>query len=82
MSKLNFEIANQDNEWQTQQGRGIAPTMTLRRFAMPCRFSPQAPKTRPALRLSGAKNLHFAVAPFPRFSASEFKPDRHPESQN
>ena len=28
-----------------------------------------APKTRPALRLSGTKNLHFAGAPFPRFSA-------------
>jgi CRP-like cAMP-binding protein len=23
----------------------------------------------PALRLSGTKNLHFAIAPFPRFSA-------------
>ncbi|WP_020483875.1 hypothetical protein [Methylomonas sp. MK1] len=29
-----------------------------------------AAKTRPALRLSGTKNLHFANAPFPRFSAS------------
>jgi len=24
-----------------------------------------------ALRLSGTKNLHFAIAPFPRFSAAE-----------
>ncbi|WP_082879474.1 HAD-IA family hydrolase [Methylomonas methanica] len=31
-----------------------------------------AAKTRPALRLSGTKNLHFANAPFPRFSADEF----------
>ncbi|WP_207906557.1 hypothetical protein, partial [Methylomonas methanica] len=30
-----------------------------------------ATKTRPALRLSGTKNLHFATAPFPRFSAEE-----------
>jgi len=36
---------------------------------MPCRFSPHATKTRPALRLSETKNLHFAKAPFPRFSA-------------
>jgi len=25
-----------------------------------------------ALRLSGTKNLHFAIAPFPRFSADDF----------
>ncbi len=55
MSKLNFEIANQDNEWQTQQGRGIAPTMTLRRFAMPCRSSSQVPRNRWALRISKLK---------------------------
>ncbi|TCV70677.1 integrase-like protein, partial [Methylomonas methanica] len=30
-----------------------------------------ATKTRPALRLSGTKNLHFATAPFPRFSAHD-----------
>ena len=34
--------------------------MTLRLIAMPCSFSPQATKNRPALRLSGTKNLRFA----------------------
>jgi hypothetical protein len=48
---------------------------------MPCRFSPQAPKTRPALRLSGTKNLHFAKAPFPRFSAEEIYLKQHNSMQ-
>ncbi|CAD6879220.1 hypothetical protein, partial [Methylomonas albis] len=34
-----------------------------------------AAKTRPALRLSGTKNLHFAIAPFPRFSAAVLRLD-------
>ena len=45
--------------------------MTLRLIAMPCSFSPQATKNRPALRLSGTKNLRSAIAPLPRFSAVE-----------
>ncbi|QCW81887.1 hypothetical protein [Methylotuvimicrobium buryatense] len=49
--------------------------MALRRVAMPCILPPpalfaQTPAKHPALRLSGTKNLHFANAPFPRFSAS------------
>ncbi len=43
---------------------------------MPCILPPpalvaQTPAKHPALRLSGTKNLHFAGAPFPRFSAKE-----------
>ena len=36
---------------------------------MSCKFSPLPYKTRPALWLSGTKNLHFADAPFPIISA-------------
>jgi hypothetical protein len=43
--------------------------MTLRLIAMPCIFSSQATKNRPALRLSGTKNPRFAIATLPRFSA-------------
>ncbi|TXL18274.1 hypothetical protein BMR06_13960 [Methylococcaceae bacterium HT5] len=32
----------------------------------------QTPTKQPALRLSRTKNLHFAKAPFPGFSANDF----------
>jgi hypothetical protein len=41
--------------------------MTLRRVAMPCSFSSQATKNRPALRLSGTKNLRFTMFRFQDF---------------
>ncbi|MGD7036320.1 hypothetical protein [Methylotuvimicrobium buryatense] len=52
--------------------------MALRRVAMPCILPPpalfaQTPAKHPALRLSGTKNLHFANAPFPRFSANDVR---------